>query len=101
MKKVALGAALMMLVAACASTLSPRDRIFDQLIGFGFSDKRATCVSDELDMRLARDELSNVADFFSGLNDIDGFAGLRSAILSIDDPDTAQASARAFLACVF
>ena len=66
MKKAAalLGAFLM--VASCA-TVSPRARIEDRFYELGLSRERSECLADELDERLDRNDLRDVADFLADL----------------------------------
>lgn len=93
-----LGASLML--ASCA-TVSPRARIEDRFYELGLSQERSECLADELDERLDRDELKDVADFLTDLNDAGSAGGALDALLSIDNPRIAASIARASVACAF
>lgn len=91
---------LVTLVAACA-TLSPRSAIENRFVELGVSPSRAECLADDLDERLDRDELGNVADFLENLNEAGSAGGALDALLAIDDPNIAAAIARASVSCAF
>ena len=98
-RSIAFVCALLML-ASCAS-LSPRGQIKDRFVELGISRERAACLAEELDTRLDRDQLRDVADFLTDLNDAGSAGGALDALLSIDDPRIAASIARASVACAF
>ena len=98
-RSIAFVCALLML-GSCAS-LSPRGQIKDRFVELGISRERAACLSEELDARLDRDQLRDVADFLTDLNDAGSAGGALDALLSIDDPRIAASIARASVACAF
>ena len=89
-----------LVVTSCA-TLSPRARLKDQFVELGFSRDRASCLADELDERLDRDDLSDVADFVASLNEAATPGEGLDALLGIDNPRAARAIASSGLACAF
>lgn len=89
-----------LMIAACA-TLSPRSRIETRFVELGLSPARAACLSDELDSRLSRDELRDVANFLTDLNDAGSAGGALDALLAIDNPGVAASITRAGVACAF
>lgn len=100
MPRFALIACLGLALFACA-TLSPRVRIENRLEQFGLSQQRAACMADELDGRLDRSDLADVADFVGNLNHATSAGGALDALLAIDNPRAAAAIARASIACAF
>ena len=86
------------IVGGCA-TLSPASRIESQLVSLGVSKPRAICLSEELDRRLDRKDLNDVADFLENLNRAQSPGGALDALLSIDNADAAAAIASAGLSC--
>ncbi|MEZ5894179.1 MAG: hypothetical protein R3C58_13680 [Parvularculaceae bacterium] len=99
MKKILLLSAAVML-AACG-TVSPRIRIENRLVEFGFSEDKAHCMGNELDERLDRKELKDVADFVGNLNAAGTAGETLDAILSIDNGRAAAAIAASGVACAF
>lgn len=98
--RIILTTALIASLAACA-TISPRLQLQDQLLDLGFSAERASCMANELDDRLERDDLRDIADFVGSLNDAASPGEGLDALLSIDNPRAAAAIARAGIACAF
>ncbi len=92
------GAGLM--IASCA-TVSPRARIENRFVEFGFSEERAECLAHEIDVRLDRSDMEAVADFVGNLNAATSAGETLDALLSIDNSRAATAIARAGLACAF
>ncbi len=90
--------ALILFIAACATT-SPRAQIADRFVEFGVSQERADCLASELDERLERDDLNDVADYIGGLNEATSAGEALDALLRIGNPRAAAAIARASLAC--
>lgn len=88
------------LLAACA-TLSPRASIKDRLIDLGLSAERATCLSEELDERLEREDLADVDRFLGALEDAEGPGGVFGALGKIGNPRAAAAVAASGFACAF
>ncbi|MHA7871775.1 MAG: hypothetical protein ACX939_05430 [Hyphococcus sp.] len=91
---------LLLFAGACA-TLSPRVRIENRLKELGLSENRSECLASELDERLDRGDMENVADFVGELNAASSAGQTLDALLSIDNPRAATAIARAGLACAF
>lgn len=89
-----------LLLAACA-TISPRVRIEKRLVELGLSEQRSKCLASELDDRLDRSDLEDVADFVGELNAASTAGETLDALLSIDNPRAATAIARAGIACAF
>lgn len=87
-------------LGACA-TLSPVSRIERRLVSLGFSDAGAACVSDELDRKLDRKQLMNVADFLDRIDRPDraGGAGVIEALKQMDDPSAVAGVVGAALTC--
>lgn len=99
LKKIMLLVAALAL-AACA-TVSPRKRIENRLIEFGLSEQKAECMGNELDDRLDRGDLKDVADFIGNINDATSPGEGLDALLSIDNARAAAAIARASVVCAF
>lgn len=99
LKKVIFAFAVLSL-AACA-TLSPRARIENRLVEIGLSERKAGCMANELDDRLGREDLSEVADFLGDVNEASADGENYDALLSIDNARAAAAIAAAGLACAF
>ncbi|MBT8472757.1 MAG: hypothetical protein HKP25_01015 [Marinicaulis sp.] len=95
---IALGAFLF--IAACA-TGGSRGKVENGLIDFGLSEERAECIANELDDRLDRSDMADVAYFLEGINDASSAGGALDALLEIDNPRAATAIGRAGLACAF
>lgn len=91
---------VILMLASCA-TVSPRLRIEDRFVELGLSRERSECLANELDDRLDRDDLRNVADFLTDLNDAGSAGGALDALLSMDNPRIAASIARASVACAF
>jgi len=89
-----------LLAAACA-TVSPRVRVEESFIDFGLSQERASCLANELDERLDRGDLADVADYVSGLNRVDTPRQALDALLRIDNPRAVGAIGAAGIACAF
>ncbi len=89
-----------LIIASCA-TISPRVRIENRLVEFGFSEERADCLADEMDERLERSDLEAVADFIGNLNAASSPGETLDALLGIDNPRAAAVIARAGIACAF
>ena len=87
-------------MAGCA-TVSPRKRIENRFIEFGLSERRAECMGRELDERLDRSDLNDVAEFIGNLNNASTTGENVDALLSIGNPRAAAAIAAAGLACTF
>ncbi len=98
MKSILLIAALAL--AACA-TVSPRMRIENRFVEFGLSEEKAKCMGNELDDRLSRSDLQDVADFVGNINAASSPGEGLDALLSIDNARAAGAIARASIACAF
>ncbi|MEM8937097.1 MAG: hypothetical protein AAGC77_11880 [Pseudomonadota bacterium] len=98
MKIWAILAAGAMLVASC-STLSPRAQVEGRFVGLGLSLSRAACLAEELDGKLSRDDLLDVADYVSGLNRASSAGEALDALLRIDNPRAALAIGQAGLIC--
>lgn len=100
MSRIAASACIALALAACA-TISPRVRIENRFVEFGLSKQRAHCLAEELDDRLNRGDLADVADFIGSLNAATSAGQALDALLSIDNPRAAAAIARASVACAF
>ncbi len=87
-------------IAGCA-TVSPRKRIENRFVEFGLSERRAECMSNELDERLDRNDLKDVADFIGNLNNASTTGENIDALLGIGNARAAAAIAAAGLACTF
>jgi hypothetical protein len=87
-------------VAGCA-TVSPRKRIENRFVEFGLSPRKAECMGNELDERLDRQDLKDIADFIGNLNNASTTGENIDALLSIDNVRAAGAIAAAGLACTF
>lgn len=87
-------------LVACA-TLSPRKSVENRFVEFGLSEDRAKCLASELDERLDRGDLEDVAEFVGGLNAAASPGEGLDALLRIDNPRAAGAIARAGIACAF
>ena len=87
-------------MAGCA-TVSPRKRIENRFVEFGLSERKAECMGNELDERLDRKDLQDVADFIGNLNNASTTGENVDALLSIGNPRAAAAIAAAGLACTF
>lgn len=99
LKKLILLAAALSL-ASCA-TVSPRKRIENRLVEFGLSEDKAECMGNELDDRLDRSDMQDVADFIGNINEASSPGEGLDALLSIDNARAAGAIARASVACAF
>ena len=100
MQKFFIIASIMLALSACA-TVSPRQRIENRFVEFGLSENKADCMGDELDERLDRNDLKDVADFIGGLNAAGSAGEILDALLSIDNAPAAAAIAAAGVACAF
>ena len=89
-----------LMISACAA-MSPRARIKERFIEFGVSEKRADCLCKELDDRLDRDDLADVADFIGTLNEATSAGGALDALLSIENASAAAAIVPSGIACTF
>lgn len=87
-------------LASCAA-VSPRKRIENRFVEFGLSDDKAECMGNELDDRLSRGDLKDVADFIGNINAASSPGEGLDALLSIDNASAAAAIARASIACAF
>ncbi|WP_375202138.1 hypothetical protein [Hyphococcus sp.] len=87
-------------LAACA-TISPRTRIENRLMEIGLSERKAECMAYELDERLDRDDLNEVADFLGDVNDASSAGENYDTLLNIDNARAAAAIAASGLACAF
>ncbi|GJL92347.1 hypothetical protein [Hyphococcus sp.] len=87
-------------VTACA-TVSPRMRIENRFMELGLSERKAECMGNELDARLNRNDMKDVADFIGKLNNASSTGENIDALLSIDNARAAGAIAAAGLACTF
>jgi len=95
-----IAAALVVAAGACA-TISPASRIEKQLVSLGVSEARADCLADELDERLGRGDLKDIADFLEELNRAQTPGGALDALLAIENPRAARAIASAGVTCAF
>ena len=89
-----------MFMTACA-TGGTRGQVENGLIDFGLSKERSECIADELDDRLDRSDMADVAYFLEGINDASSAGGALDALLEIDNSRAAAAIGRAGLACAF
>ena len=87
-------------LTACG-TVSPRIRIENRLVEFGFSEDKAECMGHELDHRLERDDLNAVADFVGELNAAGSPGETLDAILGIENGRAAAAIAASGAVCAF
>ncbi len=87
-------------MTACA-TVSPRLRIENRFMELGLSERKASCMAHELDKRLDRDDMRDVADFIGRLNKASSTGENIDALLSIDNARAAGAIAASGLACTF
>ncbi len=100
MTRVAATICIFVLLSACAS-VSPRARIKDRFVEFGVSEGRAQCLAKELDGRLDRGDLVDVADFIGSLNEATSAGGALDALLRIENASAAAAIVPAGVACAF
>ena len=100
MQKHILFAGAAALLAACA-TVSPRADVESRFIDFGLTPERAACLAGELDDRLDRNDLIDVANFVGGLSAASSAGEALDALLAIDNPRAASAIARAGISCAF
>lgn len=91
---------IFLMISACAA-MSPRARIKDRFVEFGVSENRASCLAKELDDRLDRDDLADVADFIGSLNEATSAGGALDALLGIDNASAAAAIVPSGIACTF
>ena len=68
---------------------------------FGLSHDRASCLASDLDERLDRSDLKDVANFVGELNEAASPGQSLDALLSIENPRAATAIARAGISCAF
>lgn len=94
-------AATFIVAAGACATISPASRIEKQLVSLGVSEARADCLADELDERLGRGDLKDVADFLAGLNRAQTPGRTLDALLAIENPRAARAIASAGVTCAF
>lgn len=85
---------------ACGS-ISPRKQVENRFVEFGLSHDRASCLAGDLDERLDRSDLKDVANFVGELNEAASPGQSLDALLSIENPRAASAIARAGIACAF
>ncbi len=97
-QSILLAAALSL--GACA-TISPRARIENRLVEIGLSERKAGCMAGELDNRLDRSDLNDVADFLGDVNQASSDGENYDALLNIDNARAAAAIAAAGLSCAF
>jgi len=88
------------MISACAA-VSPRARIENRFLEFGVSENRANCLARELDERLDRDDLADVADFIGSLNEATSAGSALDALLGIDNASAAAAIVPSGIACTF
>ena len=98
MKRFILLTSILAMTTSCAS-VAPRQSIEDQFVDFGFNRDRAACLADELQDRLDRDDLSDLADYISGLNSVDTPRQALDALLRIENPRAVAAIGPAGLSC--
>ena len=91
--------AIGLVAGACAT--SPRASLVDSLVEIGLNRDNAVCLAGELDDRLERSELREVADFVGGLSAANSAGESLDALLSIDNPKIASSIASSSIACVF
>jgi hypothetical protein len=91
---------IFVLLLACAS-VSPRARIQNRFVEFGVSEERAKCLAKELDKRLDRGDLADVADFIGSLNEATSAGGALDALLGIENASAASAIVPSSVACAF
>lgn len=99
LKKSILFLAALSLVA-CA-TVSPRARIENRLVNIGLTERKAECMAYELDDRLDRQDLNDVADFLGDVKDASSTGENIDALLNIGNARAAAAIAASGLACAF
>lgn len=92
------GLAFIALGAACA-TISPASRIQSRLMELGVPRSHAGCLADELDDRLDRSELSDVARFLDRVSRADSGDDVVGQLRRIDNPRVAAMVAASAIAC--
>ena len=94
-------ALILFLGASACATAGARGQIESRFIEFGLSKERAGCLAYELDERLDRGDMADIAYFLDGINGASSPGGALDALLEIDNPRAAGAIGRAGLACAF
>ncbi|MEO1151437.1 MAG: hypothetical protein AAFW83_10685 [Pseudomonadota bacterium] len=96
------GAALLVLMLAlggCAT--GAKSSIASNLTRLGLSQDRSKCVAREMNDRLDRSDLQDVARFLDDVTDSRSPGNVLDTLLTIDNPRAAAAFARAGIACAF
>ena len=91
---------MFLIVSGCAA-ISPRARVKNQFVEFGVSEPRASCLARELDGRLGRADLADVANFIGDLNEAESAGGALDALLAIDNASAAAAIVPSSVVCTF
>lgn len=99
MRSLIAAASLGLIASACVT--SPVADIERSFIEFGLSPERAECLAYELKERLDREDLRDVADYVSSLNNVTSPGEALDALISIDNPRAAAAIGRAGIDCAF
>ena len=79
----------------------PRAQVEERFVDFGLSQERASCLAEELDERLERDDLMAIADYVAGLNEVETAREALNALSRIENPTALAAIGPAGLACAF
>ena len=87
-------------LTACAG-LSPRADVEQSFVDFGLSPSRSACLAGELNERLDRDDMRNVAAYVSGLNAAASPGQALDALINIENPRAAAAIGAAGISCAF
>ncbi|MEL6790680.1 MAG: hypothetical protein AAGL18_00090 [Pseudomonadota bacterium] len=86
-------------IAGCAT--GAKSSIASDLSRLGLSQDRAKCVAREMNDRLERSDLQDVARFLGDVTASRSPGGVLDSLLTIDNPRAAAAFARAGIACAF
>jgi len=98
---VSFGSAIVLAWCATGCATGAQSSITSDLTRLGLSKSRAKCVAGEMNDRLKREDLRDVASFLSALNSSNSPGNTLDTLLTIDNPRAASAFARAGISCAF
>ena len=99
-KKLGLVVSAVAIIGAGCAT-GAQSGVTSSLVRLGLSNDRAKCVARQMNDRLDRRDLRDVANFLGQLDGSRSPGNVLDTLLTIDNPRAASAFARAGISCAF
>lgn len=92
--------ALALAASLCACATSSKITLRDRFMDLGIPKDTASCMVDDLEQDLSREDLSELADYSRGLGRADTPGKAVDALLKVDNPRAVVAIGKAAFSCL-